>query len=366
MTAWIIRAGKYGEREQWALQEGLSGGGWFEVADLTETQTKEQVRTAVEAAFPTASPGRVANFTGQLWAIRHTITPGDLIVMPLKTTKKIALGICTRGYEYRPNGTDPNICHTLSVDWKRTDVPRAALKDDLLNTINGAMTVFQASKNNAEQRLRRLLDTGLDPGNNTHPAATRPTSTTTPAVPPTGSGTTDSIPAAETDDVVDPAAVPTLETIRDRVRTHLIENFKGHGLTELVAGILRVEGYVCEVSPPGPDQGVDIIAGRGPLGLDSPTLIVEVKSEDGPISSPVVRGLQGAMSQHRADQCLLVAWGGLNRQARAEIRTDRLTTRIWDAEDILDHLFEVYDRLPEHLRMRIRLTRTWILDEETG
>lgn len=40
--------------------------------------------------------------------------------------------------------------------------PRA-IKDDLLNTINGAMTVFQASKNNAEQRLSRLLETGLDP-----------------------------------------------------------------------------------------------------------------------------------------------------------------------------------------------------------
>ncbi|WP_105032382.1 restriction endonuclease [Arthrobacter ruber] len=354
MTAWIIRAGKYGEREQWALQEGVTGGGWFEVADLTAATTKDQVRAAVETAFPTASPGRIANFTGQLWAIRHTITPGDLVVMPLKTTKKIALGICTRGYEYRASETDPNTRHTLTVDWKTTDIPRAAIKDDLLNTINGAMTVFQASKNNAEQRLRRLLDTGLDPGNNPQ---TTPTRTTT---------ATGSTGGSEADDVTDPAAIPTLETIRDRVRTHLVENFKGHGLTELVAGILRVEGYVCEVSPPGPDQGVDIIAGRGPLGLDSPTLIVEVKSEEGPIGSSVVRGLQGAMGQHRADQCLLVAWGGLKKQARAEIRTDRLTTRIWDADDVLDHLFEVYDRLPDELRMRIRLTRAWVLDEETG
>ncbi|MDE8670780.1 restriction endonuclease [Pseudarthrobacter sp. H3Y2-7] len=361
MTAWIIRAGKYGEREQWALQKGLSGGGWFEVADLTAATTKDQVRAAVETAFPTASAGRIANFTGQLWAIRHTITPGDLVVMPLKTTKKIALGICARGYEYRADDLDPNTRHTLTVDWKTTDIPRAAIKDDLLNTINGAMTVFQASKNNAEQRLRRLLDTGLDPGNNTHPTPTGTATTTTTATAATGS-----FDGGEADDVVDPPAIPTLETIRDRVRTHLVENFRGHGLTELVAGILRVEGYVCEVSPPGPDQGVDIIAGRGPLGLDSPTLIVEVKSEDGSIGSPVVRGLQGAMSQHRADQCLLVAWGGLNKQARAEIRTDRLTTRVWDADDVLDHLFEVYDRLPDELRMRIRLTRAWVLDEETG
>lgn len=81
--------------------------------------------------------------------------------------------------------------------------------------------------------------------------------------------------------VNDPVTVPTLETIRDRVRTHISENFKGHRLTELVAAILRIRGFVCDVSSPGPDQGVDILAGSGPLGLDSPTLIVEVKQRPG-------------------------------------------------------------------------------------
>ena len=166
--------------------------------------------------------------------------------------------------------------------------------------------------------------------------------------------------------MVDPTPAPTLEAIRDRVRTHLVENFGQHKLTHLIADILRVEGYTCDVSPEGPDFGVDIIAGRGPLGLDSPTLIVEVKSEAGPIGAPVVRGLQGAMAPHKADQGLLVAWGGLNKPAIAAIRTDRLTIRVWDAEDVLDHLFAVYDRLPDETRARIPLKRAWVLDEETG
>lgn len=72
------------------------------------------------------------------------------------------------------------------------------------------------------------------------------------------------------------------------------------------------------------------------------------------------------MSQHRADQGLLVAWGGLNRQARAEIRTDRLTIRVWEADDILDHLFEVYDRLPDTRRSEVPLKRAWVLDDEAG
>lgn len=357
MTAWVVRAGKYGEREQWALENGVAGGGFHELDDLTPLTSKDQIRAAVDAAFPGSVLGRRINFTGQLWALRDAISPGDVIVMPMKTTKKIALGICTSGYSYRLAEQDRDRGHSIGVDWKTTDVSRAAIKDDLLNTLGGAMTIFQASKNKAEDRLRVVLRSSVDPGSATSTSLEERRKASRDAP-----GSADDLDG----DVVDPAPVPTLESIRDRVRTHLVENFKGHQLTELVAEILRVEGYVCEVSPPGPDQGVDIIAGRGPLGLDPPTLIAEVKSEAGQIGSQVVRGLQGAMSQHRADQGLLVAWGGLNRQARAEIRTDRLSIRVWEADDVLEHLFDVYDRLPDNLRNAIPLKRAWVLDDETG
>ena len=150
------------------------------------------------------------------------------------------------------------------------------------------------------------------------------------------------------------------------MRTHVSKNFKGHLLTELVADVLRARGFVCDVSPPGPDQGVDILAGSGPLGLDSPTLIVEVKSEEGQIGALSCGDSKGAMLSNRSDQGLLVAWGGITKDARREIRTDRLTMRVWDADDLLDHLFEVYDRLPEETRSAHPLKRAWVLDEKAG
>lgn len=351
MAAWIVRAGKHGERDQWALEHGIAGGGMHEVGDLTPATTKDGVRAAVDAGWPGDPPGRRAIFTGQLWALRNTIQPGDLILMPMKTTKKIAMGLCTSGYQYRSEEPDNTRRHTIGVEWKNTEVARAGIKDDLLNTINGAMTIFQASRNDAEARLRIVMKTGVDPGQGAATPSTSPKPG--PASPPDP-------------DVVDPNPVPTLEAIRDRVRTHLVENYGTHKLTGLVAEILRVQGYTCDVSPEGPDFGVDIIAGRGPLGLDSPTLIVEVKSEAGPISAPIVRGLQGAMASHKADQGLLVAWGGLNKPATTAIRTDRLSIRVWDSEDVLDHLFAVYDQLPDEIRAHIPLKRTWVLDEETG
>lgn len=350
MTAWVLRAGKQGEDEQWCLETGAAGAAWNGVGDMSGCKSRDDVRALLEIALPGRPPGVQANNAGQLWGLLN-IAPGDIVILPRKTSgKPFAIGVCTAGYEYRP---DAPIRHVVSVDWKRDDVPRTAIKDDLLSTLGALLTVFKASRNNAEARFQAVISTGTDPGS-------------------TGLGTTSTtvsdstVGGEDASDVVDPVAVPTLETIRDRVRTYVSENFKGHRLTELVADILRVRGFSCEVSPPGPDQGVDILCGSGPLGLDSPTVTVEVKSETGQVSAPVVRGLQGAMLSHKSDQALLVAWGGITKDAKREIRTDRLTMRVWDADGLLDQLFEVYDRLPEETRRAIPLKQAWVLDEEAG
>lgn len=346
MTAWVVRVGEAGERDAWALGNGLAGGGFHEVGSLADLPDRAAIQSAVAGAFQGDPPGRIANFTGQLNALRHVIKPGDVIVTPLKTTKKIALGVCTSGYTFRADESDPDKRHVIGVDWKRTDVSRAAIKDDLLNTLNGAMTIFRAERNDAEKRLRAVLDTGVDPGAS---GAGGPVKTVLPD---------------DVADVTDPSAVPTLQAVRDRVQTHLIENFKGHGLTALIADILRAKGFTCDVSPAGPDQGVDILVGSGPLGLDEPKLVVEVKSQDSAVDSEVVRRLQGAIATYGASQGLLVAWAGLNKPARDEIRQHRLKVRVWEADQVLDELFAVYELLPADTRRLVPLTRAWVLAED--
>lgn len=182
---------------------------------------------------------------------------------------------------------------------------------------------------------------------------------------PEANATTTQAPASDSSlDVTDPETAPTIEAIRDRVRTHVAERFKEHQLTHLVADILTVLGFRCEVSPPGPDGGVDIVGGMGPLGLDAPTLIVEVKSEPSAIDVKVVRGLHSAMVQHKADQALLVAWGGVTKPARKEFQRDRTMLRVWDAEQLLDQLFATYERLPAATRAQIPLRQVWVLEDD--
>ena len=78
-------------------------------------------------------------------------------------------------------------------------------------------------------------------------------------------------------------------------------------MTRVVDAVLQADGWVTTVSPPGADGGVDILAGRGSLGLDAPRLCVQVKSQDSPADVTVYRTLQGAMQTFKVEQgCLFV------------------------------------------------------------
>lgn len=343
MAVWVVRGGRGGSYAQWALANGRAGAAWNRVPSLSDVSSRAGVVRLVEQTLVGESRNKIGNRASQLWGLRQ-IVPGDIVILPLSATSTLAIGHCTHSYEHLDESAPAR--HTIRVNWERDDVPRSALGQDLLNSLGSLLTVFRISRNTADERFAQVISTGLDPKAGEFDEQP----TTTP-------------PADSNETPVDPDPVPTLETIRDRVRTHVRRKFREHELTGLVAAILEVRGFYCDVSPPGKDQGVDILAGTGPLGLDSPTLIVEVKSEPGAIGAPVVRGLQGAMLSHRAEQGLLVAWGGITKDARSEIRKDRLTMRVWDADDVIDQIFEVYERLPESLRAEIPLKRAWVLTE---
>lgn len=346
--AWVIRSGKYGERDQWALDAGVSGGGWKEVPDLTGCASREDVAEVVRSTWPSASEGMISNYTGQLWALRKRVEPGDLLVMPMKTTKKIALGRVLEGYQFRADEADPDKRHVVIAEWLRTDLPRTAVKQDLLFTLGSAMSIFTPSKNNAVARLEHLLAHGTDPGSLGVPT------------PPEGGAVT---PEQAVDE---PELSANIEEVAlDQITAKVSEEFAGHGLATLVAAVLEAEGYRCTVSPPGPDGGVDISAGRGPLGLDSPRLLVQVKS-GGQIGAPVVSQLHGVMATHGAEQGLLVAWGGLSKPAREALKGQQLRVRVWESAEVVDAVLRTYDLLPEDIRTAVPLRRVWMLSDTTS
>ncbi len=339
-SAWTVRCGKYGERDQWALVNGLVGGGWHEVPDLTGIETREQMEAVVQSTYGLDKPATVSNYTGQLWALRSRIVVGDLMVTPLKSTSQIAIGVVTGGYEYLANEPDITKRHVLRVDWKRVDTPRTSIKQDLLNTLGSALTVFRSSRSDAAWRLHHVLETGIDKGS-------RASTALSPV-------------ASDDENLQDISNIDLEEYGLNRIQALIQENFANHDLARLVEAILECEGFVCERKPPGPDGGVDILAGKGPLGLESPRLVVQVKSELSKVGDPVVQTLQGAMNRFGADQALLVAWGGVNNGASKQLEMNKFTIRVWTGSDLIRSLLKNYDALPEEIRSELPLKQVWV------
>lgn len=117
-------------------------------------------------------------------------------------------------------------------------------------------------------------------------------------------------------------------------------------------------------SPPGADGGVDILAGRGPLGLDDPRLCVQVKSQNSPADVTVYRTLQGSMQTFKAQQGLLVCWGGFNKVVRSEARQGHFSVRLWDSRDLVEAIYRTYDQLPAEIQAELPLKQVWILVPE--
>lgn len=232
MAIWLVRAGKHGEREEEALTGGLAVIGWEELGDLSGPRTREEFADWVRESYPGMGQNTVTNWVGQLWAFRERIQIGDLIVLPLKRRSAIAIGRCTGPYTFRPQA---DVRHTRAVKWIRTDLPRAAFDKDILYSLGAFLTVCQITRNNAEERIRAVLEE--------RPVAAK---------------------VAEAASTPDEASAPIdlAQYADDQLLAFIEQKFKGHGMAQLVEGVLQATGYITSLSPPGPDGGVSLQGGE--------------------------------------------------------------------------------------------------------
>lgn len=341
--AWLTRSGRAGERDAWALDHAVTPGGFGEVPDLSGCTSLQDVRDAVTGAFPDNKPQANSNFAAQLWALRGRMAAGDLVVLPLKTTSQLAIGEITGPYEYRAGEQDRDRRHVRPVRWIRTDIPRTGVKQDLLYSLGAFSTYCQVERNEAALRIAAVAQSGVDPG------------------------VKGGVPPQPTDDAAKSEDSPVdLETFaHDRITAIIQEEFAGHKMQNLVAAVLRCQGFTCRISPEGTDGGIDILAGSGPLGLDEPRLVVQVKSEQSAVGDPVVTQLLGSVSKHSPAQGLLVAWGGVTAPARKTVLDNYFRVRVWDSAELLKQILAYYPKLPEEIRADLPLKQIWIAVEET-
>ena len=329
LTVWLVRAGKFGEREDIALNNNLAAIGWVEMPDMSNIKSRDELRDLYQKTYPDKKKNAASNQIGQICALIKRIKPGDRVVMPSKAKASISIGEATGPYKYRTDLPE-NSRHTIPVNWIKTDIPRTAFDQDLLYSLGAFMTVCQIKRNNAEIRIKKILQGKTTGGN--------------------GNG-----------EGQEPDEFDIEQAARDQITNHVKIHFKGHELSRLVEAVLQAQGYVTENAKPGPDGGVDILAGTGPMGFGEPKMCVQVKSSESPVDVTVLRGLKGSMTNFGAQQGLLVSWGGFTRAVLEEARKSFFNVRLWDSDDLIKSILKNYDDLSDSFQAELPLKRIWAL-----
>ncbi|MGA3540972.1 CBS domain-containing protein [Micromonosporaceae bacterium DT194] len=162
-SAWMVRAGRDGEREDAALQEGFAIAGWPELGDLSTIGTRGELRELVASTYPDRRDAVIANWTGQLWRFTRLFEAGDLVIVPIRSKDQLAIGRVSGPYQYRADAP-PGFQHVRPVRWLRTDLPRSAVLPDLQTSLGSLLTVFGLTRHGAVNRILHLAEHGTDPG----------------------------------------------------------------------------------------------------------------------------------------------------------------------------------------------------------
>ncbi len=198
------------------------------------------------------------------------------------------------------------------------------------------MTVFQVSRNDAENRFRSFLE---------------------------GRPSRQQSVEYRTGEIEhDTQIAPDLERLAaDQITDLISRKFRGHELERLVEAVLSAQGFVTDRTAEGADGGVDILCGKGSLGMDPPRLCVQVKSQDSAVDVKVVRELQGVLASFGADLGLIVSWGGFTSKAEELARRNFFKLRLWDSDTLISQIVSVYDSLSEDIQKDLPLKRIWTI-----
>lgn len=313
--------------------------GWVDAGDLTLwPDDRDAFKDRLHERFPGKSKHWVANAAGQLLRFRYRMSMGQIVVYPRKTDRTINIGKIVGDYAYAP-GESERYPNQRKVEWLRVGLSREQFTPGCLYELGAAMSVFTV-KTHRDEVLAALA--GEEPS--------KP----------------DEAKVSETEEASGSASgedEPTVERITELTRDHILKTFKtelkGHPFAEFCGWLLEAIGYTAQVSPPGADRGIDIVATEDPLGVKRPLLKVQCKSGSGAIGSPEVQALNGTLAEEELG--LFIAVGGFSPQAK-NVADGMPRMRLLGADDLVDLVLAHYPDLADEAKATLRLRRVWMPD----
>lgn len=332
-VVWGIHGGSSGEAFDLFTEQGVVAIG-FAAPDLSAVpDDAASFRAIVEALFPDRSPNSIAVTAGQLRRFRYEVAIGDIVVYPAKQDRTYRIGRVEGDYQYA--GEVASYPHRRSVTWLAT-ADRDAFSQSARYELGSAMTLFRVKSHPGE--FLAVL------------AGDKPSASA-------GETADDPAEAIGTTAAAIQVAQSTEDFVLERIRTH----YHSFAFEEFVAELFTAMGYRAEPTRKTGDHGVDVIAGRGPLGLDPPILKIQVKAGTTATGDPELMKLNGSVAQHEGEAGVLISLGGFTSNALKQAQTLKSMRLVGPSEFValvLDH----YDLLPEQIRQNIPLRQVWAPD----
>jgi len=150
------------------------------------------------------------------------------------------------------------------------------------------------------------------------------------------------------------------QNAQDSLENH-IAKMNPYEFQDLVAALLRGMGYYTPfVAPWGKDGGVDIVAYRDPLGIESPRIQVQIKHRQSPASVQEVRQLMGLLKR-QGDVGLFIATAGFTPDAKMTARTSDVHVELVDLARFINLWKQFYGKLPDEDKALLPLTPIYFL-----
>lgn len=289
-VVWFVRAPK--GPGSLSISDGLAPVDVGVHEDITGHGTLEEMLAEVRHARPDLNPAK-AESRARCLLLMFSVKAGDLVII-LDAARGITSGVLSGEITMSQQGL-PSLVFTSPKTH-----PRSVMPQDMLNSMRAHAAFSKMNAPDAHERLSAMREGGKDPG----PDQTRELA------------------------------------IRAGARMEAYE------LAELVADLLRTDGYRCRIAPPGPDGGVDIWAGKGLLGIGD-SLLVQVKSGSQVVSGPQVYQILGNSAECGSNATLIVSWSGFTADARKIISKNPFKIVGWDFNDLFNNLQAVKHNVPD-------------------
>lgn len=136
------------------LERSYIGIGWLRYLDLSEIADKEELRAAMQAAYPEASTMELAQKTGQVWRFLQDVQPGSIVITPTEDSDRLIVGRVVSDYYFKPDADGSPYPHRREMKWQSGYLLRSGLSIPLQHSLRAALTVF--APRNTDQVYKHL------------------------------------------------------------------------------------------------------------------------------------------------------------------------------------------------------------------